>query len=124
MDVAETANDEKHDVHRTVQPADTFTRHLSLTMPLTVGPGSISVAITLGANVTHHHIVPSFDNLGCPHWIGVDRDQHFALAYDLPTVGANPGSNGMTVITQLSSFSSFVSVCRLLGTGSKHCWSR
>src|SRR5258708_36005069 len=44
-------DDEKHDVHRTVHPQDTF-RHAfhPLTMPLTVGPGSISVAITLGAN--------------------------------------------------------------------------
>src|SRR6266481_3373346 len=49
-------DDEKHDVHRTVQPQDTF-RHAfyPLTMPLTVGPGSISVAITLGANAAHHH---------------------------------------------------------------------
>src|SRR5258707_13710833 len=49
-------DDEKHDVHRTVQPQDTF-RHAfyPLTMPLTVGPGSISVAITLRANAAHRH---------------------------------------------------------------------
>jgi len=48
--------DEKHDIHRTVQPQDTFRQAFyPLTMPLTVGPGSISVAITLGANVAHHH---------------------------------------------------------------------
>jgi small neutral amino acid transporter SnatA (MarC family) len=49
-------DDEKHDVHRTVHPLDTF-RHAfyPLTMPLTVGPGSISVAITLGTNAAHHH---------------------------------------------------------------------
>src|ERR1700726_2983777 len=48
-------DDEKHDAHRTVQPQDTF-RHAfyPLTMPLTVGPGSISVAITLGANAAQH----------------------------------------------------------------------
>src|SRR6202165_413314 len=39
-------------------------------------------------------LVPSFDNLGCTHWIGVDRDQHFALLRICRPVGANPGSNG------------------------------
>src|SRR5437899_2386455 len=48
-------DDEKHDMHRTVQPQDTFRQAFyPLTMPLTVGPGSISVAITLGANAPHH----------------------------------------------------------------------
>src|SRR6202051_130311 len=41
-------DDEKHDAHKSMQPQDTF-RHAfyPLTMPLTVGPGSISVAVTL-----------------------------------------------------------------------------
>src|SRR6202049_171476 len=49
-------DDEKHDAHRTMQPQDPF-RHAfyPLTLPLTVGPGSISVAITLGANAAHRH---------------------------------------------------------------------
>ena len=38
--------------------------------------------------------IPSFDNLGCTHWIGADRDQHFALLWICRPVGANPGSNG------------------------------
>src|SRR5467141_3567230 len=38
--------------------------------------------------------VPSFDNSGCTHWIGIDRDQHFALLWICRPVGANPGSNG------------------------------
>jgi hypothetical protein len=49
-------------------------------------------------------LVPSFDNFDCTHWIGVDRDQHFALLWICRPVGANPWSDGMTVITQLSSF--------------------
>jgi multiple antibiotic resistance protein len=37
--------------HKTVNPTDIFrSAFYPLTMPLTVGPGSISVAITLGAN--------------------------------------------------------------------------
>src|ERR1700730_16344955 len=47
-------DDEKHDVHRTVQPKDPFRQAFyPLTLPLTVGPGSISVAVTLGANAAH-----------------------------------------------------------------------
>ena len=39
-----------------VQPADILGRAFyPLTLPLTVGPGSISVAVTLGANATHHY---------------------------------------------------------------------
>src|SRR5229473_1043316 len=38
--------------------------------------------------------VPSFDRLGCTHWFGVDRDQHFTLLRICRPVGANPGSNG------------------------------
>ena len=49
-------DDEKHDAQRSVQPQDTFRKAFyPLTLPLTVGPGSISVAITLGANAAHGH---------------------------------------------------------------------
>src|SRR5258707_15628795 len=41
-------DDEKHEVHRTLQPQDTFRpASYPLTMPVTVGPGPISVPITL-----------------------------------------------------------------------------
>jgi small neutral amino acid transporter SnatA (MarC family) len=63
-------DDEKHDVHRTVQPQDTFRRAF---YPLPV---------------------PSFDNPGCTHWIGLDRDQHFALLWICRPLGTNPWSNG------------------------------
>jgi multiple antibiotic resistance protein len=43
-------------VRRKVSPRDEFKNAFyPLTLPLTVGPGSISVAITLGANVARHH---------------------------------------------------------------------
>ena len=43
-------------MNRNVQPQDPFRQAFyPLTLPLTVGPGSISVAITLGANAAHHH---------------------------------------------------------------------
>lgn len=46
--------DERREVHRNIQPQN-YSREAfyPLTLPLTVGPGSISVAITLGANAPH-----------------------------------------------------------------------
>lgn len=41
---------------KNVKPGDEFKNAFyPLTLPLTVGPGSISVAITLGANIPRHH---------------------------------------------------------------------
>lgn len=46
--------EERNEMHRHVQSQDTFRQAFyPLTLPLTVGPGSISVAITLGANAPH-----------------------------------------------------------------------
>ncbi len=47
--------DKRDEIHRSVQPQDTFRRAFHpLTLLLTVGPGSISVAIALGANAPYH----------------------------------------------------------------------
>jgi multiple antibiotic resistance protein len=41
-------------VKKTIYPPDTFRQAFyPMTLPLTVGPGSISVALTLGANAPH-----------------------------------------------------------------------
>jgi multiple antibiotic resistance protein len=49
-------DDDGAHTHRTVSPEDPLRQAFyPLTMPLTVGPGSISVAITLGANAAHYH---------------------------------------------------------------------
>lgn len=49
-------DEERSEVRQSVQPRDVLQRAFyPLTMPLTVGPGSISVAITLGANAAHFH---------------------------------------------------------------------
>jgi hypothetical protein len=50
---------------------------------MTVGPASISAAITLGR-----------ERPGSSHWVGADRDQHFALLWICRPVGAHPGTNG------------------------------
>ena len=96
---------EKHDVHGTVQPQDTF-RHAfyPLTMPLTVGPGSISVAITLGANAAHHHLYHPLTILTALIGlvlIAISVLLCYGFADQLARI---LGATGMTVITQLSSF--------------------
>lgn len=46
--------EERNEVKKTIYPQDTFRQAFyPMTLPLTVGPGSISVALTLGANAPH-----------------------------------------------------------------------
>jgi multiple antibiotic resistance protein len=50
------SDDQPGSTHRTVSSQDPLRQAFyPLTMPLTVGPGSISVAITLGANAAQYH---------------------------------------------------------------------
>jgi multiple antibiotic resistance protein len=74
-----------------------------LTLPLTVGPGSISVAITLGANSTPHglRIWPILAALIAMVLIAVSIYLCYAFADRLARV---LGKTGMTVIVRLSSF--------------------
>jgi len=98
-------DDEKHDMHRTVQPQDPFHQAFyPLTMPLTVGPGSISVAITLGANAARHHAYHPLTILAAligMASIAISILLCYAFADRLAQM---LGTTGMTVITQLSSF--------------------
>jgi multiple antibiotic resistance protein len=98
-------DDEKHDVHRTVQPQDTYRQAFyPLTLPLTVGPGSISVAITLGANAAHlhpFHLLTILAALLGLVLIAISIFLCYAFADRLARI---LGVTGMTVITQLSSF--------------------
>src|SRR6202048_3824613 len=75
-----------------------------LTLPLTVGPGSISVAITLGANAPYHqglHLWSMFTAfVGC-----VLLAASIFLCYSFADrLGRVLGTTGMTVILQLTSF--------------------
>ena len=98
-------DDEKHDMHRTVQPQDPFHQAFyPVTMPLTVGPGSISVAITLGANAARHHAYHPLTILAAligMVLIAISILLCYAFADRLAQM---LGTTGMTVITQLSSF--------------------
>ena len=98
-------DDDKHVVQKTVQPQDTLRQAFyPLTMPLTVGPGSISVAITLGANAAHRgalHPLTILTALIALLLIAVSILLCYAFADRLAQI---LGATGMTVITQLSSF--------------------
>ena len=98
-------DDEKHDVHRTVQPEDRFRQAFySLTLPLTVGPGSISVAVTLGANAAHSNALHALTILaaliGCA-LIALSVFLCYGFADRLARI---LGATAMTLIVQLSSF--------------------
>src|SRR5207244_11220097 len=59
-------NDEGCDksARKSIAPQDVFHRAFyPLTLPLTVGPGSISVAITLGATAAHRHTLHPLTSL-------------------------------------------------------------
>jgi multiple antibiotic resistance protein len=99
--------DDKTEVHRTVAPQDVFENAFyPLTLPLTVGPGSISVAITLGANEPHR-IGLGFNLIGilaaviASALIAVTIVIFYGFADRLATL---LGTTGMSVIMRLSSF--------------------
>jgi multiple antibiotic resistance protein len=98
-------DDDRQDVAKNIQPADPFhNAFYLLTLPLTVGPSSISVAITLGANAPHHqgfNVVGILTAIvGC-----LLLAASIFLCYGFSDrVGRALGRTGMTVIIQLTSF--------------------
>ena len=97
--------DEPKEVKRNVQSSDQFRNAFyPLTLPLTVGPGSISVAITLGANAARHQghnlMVVLVAIVG-----SVLLSLSIFLCYGFADrLGRVIGATGMTVIVQLTSF--------------------
>ena len=98
---------EHGDVKRNTDPQDPFRQAFyPLTLPLTVGPGSISVAITLGANAAHHH-QHGIDFL--PILAALIGSVLLALSIFLcygfaDRLGRILGRTGMAVIMRLSAF--------------------
>jgi multiple antibiotic resistance protein len=100
------AGDDEHKVtrRRNVQEPDPL-RHAfyPFTLPLTVGPGSISIAITLGANAHHHGWDPMAVGvavvgsalIALSIWICYGSSEQLARIL---------GATAMTVIMQLASF--------------------
>jgi len=90
---------------RSVQTSDVFGRAFyPLTLPLTVGPGSISVAITLGANATRHygfHVLTILAALVAMSMIAVSIVLCYGFADRLARL---LGKASMIVIVRLSAF--------------------
>ncbi len=98
-------DDDQRDVKRKIQPKDPFQNAFyPLTLPLTVGPGSISVAITLGANAPRHEGLNPWTILAAI--VGsVLLAISIYLCYGFADrLGRAVGQTGMTVIVQLTSF--------------------
>lgn len=100
---------EGHDSHETirhgVRPEDTlYSAFYPLTLPLTVGPGTISVAVTLGANSTRRyglHVTTIVAALIAMVAVSVSVLLCYGLADQLARA---LGKIAMTVIVRLSSF--------------------
>ena len=96
-------NESRQEVHHNVDIRDLFSKaFFPLTLPLTVGPGSISIAITLGANEPKEYIVLSIIGavIGMV-LIAISVYLCYGFADRLATV---LGTTGMTIIMRLSSF--------------------
>ena len=97
--------DEPKGVTQNIQSSDPFRNAFyPLTLPLTVGPGSISVAITLGANAPHYHGLNLLAIL-----VAIVGSALLALSIFLcygfaDRLGRMLGATGMTVILKLTSF--------------------
>jgi multiple antibiotic resistance protein len=98
-------DDTKAGVHRNVDTNDLFQKAFyPLTLPLTVGPGSISVAITLGANEQHREQSILFSMLGAV--IGavlIAGSVYLCYAFS-DRLAQVLGATSMSVIMRLSSF--------------------
>jgi multiple antibiotic resistance protein len=75
-----------------------------LTLPLTVGPGSISVAITLGANAPHHHGLDLLAFISALAGSLIVSITVFLCYGSAERIGRLVGPTGMSVILRLSSF--------------------
>jgi multiple antibiotic resistance protein len=92
-------------VRANIQPQDVFRQAFyPLTLPLTVGPGSISIAITLGANATHRygvHLLLVVAALLAAAALSISIYLCYAFSDRLARA---LGATAMNVIVRLSSF--------------------
>jgi multiple antibiotic resistance protein len=85
-----------------IQPQDaSYRAFYPLTLPLTVGPGSISVAITLGANAARRH--PLTILTACLGFALIALSIYLCYGF-ADRLARTLGRTAMTVITKLSSF--------------------
>jgi len=113
-------DDVRSEVQREGQPQDPFRQAFyPLTLPLTVGPGSISVAITLGANAARHPGVNLADMLAAviaAAFISLSIYLCYGFADRLARV---LGATAMSVILRLSSFLLVCIGVQILWNGAK-----
>lgn len=98
-------DEERKEVHRNIEPKDQSREAFyPLTLPLTVGPGSISVAVTLGANAPHEYPAKLATIAGAligSAAIGLSVYLCYGFADRLARI---LGPTAMSVIMRLSSF--------------------
>jgi len=113
-------DDARSEVQREQQQQDPFRQAFyPLTLPLTVGPGSISVAITLGANAARHPGVNLADMLAAviaAALISLSIYLCYGFADRLARV---LGATAMSVILRLSSFLLVCIGVQILRNGAK-----
>ena len=98
-------NFDDKEVATNVPPKDPYRdAFYPLTLPLTVGPGSISVAITLGANSPHHQGMNLLSILAAIIGAALLAISIFLCYGFADRLGRVIGTTGMTVILQLTSF--------------------
>ena len=97
--------DDRGKAHREMDPQDIF-RHAfyPMTLPLTVGPGSISVAITLGADLARHLPQNVMDMVAAIIGSALIAISVFLCYGFADRLARLLGATGMTVIMRLSSF--------------------
>jgi multiple antibiotic resistance protein len=97
--------DDARSASKGVPPQDVFRQAFyPMTMPLTVGPGSVSVAITLGANSAHHYGFHILIILAALLAIALIAFSVFLCYGFSDRLGRIVGDTGMAVIVRLSSF--------------------
>jgi multiple antibiotic resistance protein len=95
----------KAEVHRSVSAQDLSTKAFyPLTLPLTVGPGSISVAITLGANEPHSADRLIYSMVGAVLGALLIAGSVYICYAFSDRLAKVLGETGMSVIMRLSSF--------------------
>jgi len=98
-------HDRDGDVQKKVNLQDIFRNAFyPLTLPLTVGPGSISVAITLGANEPHHLGANLLAILAAIIGAGLVAVSIYLCYGFADRLAAIVGESGMSIILRLSSF--------------------
>lgn len=98
-------SDERGQIQKNMNPADILRRAFyPLTLPLTVGPGSISIAITLGANAPHHLGANLISILSAVIGAAIVALTIYLCYGFADRLAAVLGQTGMNVILRLSSF--------------------